>query len=158
MKTFPIKSQTRRNLCKSIARGSNKSLLDHCYKDTELRRLMVRKIGRSLKKEIKRMCAPNSKFCCKSFEELKNFQWADLLSAMATQAPTLASILQFCTETKTIRNNRAAVMCVCAGILFKFHFSQVNLIQKIISLILHAGHSGKMVSTLYFTSFDQALF
>lgn len=46
---------------------------------------------------------------------------------------------------KKFKSNRTATICVCAGILFKFHFPQVNLIQKIVSLILHAGHCGKMV-------------
>ena len=50
---------------------------------------------------------------------------------------------------KKFKGNRTAIICVCAGILFKFYFSQMNLFQKIVSLILHAGRCGKMVCPIH---------
>ena len=105
---------------------------------------MLRKIGSVLKEEIKRMCAhkTRSKFRAGSFNTIQNFKWIELLDDLKMHTPILFNILHACTDTKF---NSGATICVCAGILFKFHFSHVNLIQKMISVILHAGHCGKKV-------------
>ena len=97
------------------------------------------------------MCATKtcSKFHCSSIHDLESFKWTELFNDMKINAPTLTSILNACTGTKKFKGNRTAIICVCAGILFKFHFSQMNLFQKIVSLILHAGHCGKMVCQSY---------
>ena len=86
---------------------------------------------------------------CQSSSKLQSFKWADLMDEMSTHAPTLVNILYSCTETRHPRTNRTATICVCAAILFKFRFSRMNLLQKIISLILHGGHCGKQVCVLF---------
>ena len=60
-------------------------------------------------------------------------------------APVLLMILRACTETKRPRVNRVAVMVMCAALILKHRFSEMSLMQKIISLILYAGNSDKQV-------------
>ena len=138
----------RRHMGKSVARGSKKTLVDQCYDDLETRNYLMKKIGWIIMKEIKTMCSARvqSILCSESKDVLKNFKWDDLMTELCTYAPLLNKILHFCTKTSKIKRNRDATIGTCAAILFKFRLSRMNLIQKIISLILHAGHCGKQVS------------
>lgn len=45
---------------KAIARGSKKALIDRCYADPESRPIILKKIGRVIKEEIKKMCSENT--------------------------------------------------------------------------------------------------
>ena len=92
------------------------------------------------------MCAhkTQSKFRCRSFQDIQNFKWTELLNEHDLYTPTLASVLRACTVTKHLKSNRTAIICVCAGYCLSFTSPHVNLIQKMISFILHAGHCGKM--------------
>ena len=65
---------------------------------------------------------------------------------MTNEAPTLLALLEFCTYTRKPRVNRMAVLGMCVALLLKFSFHKMCLVQKIISLILYAGHSGKQVN------------
>ena len=132
---------------RSIARGNKKTLVDQCYDDLETRYYLMKKIKRIIQKEMKTMCSKrmNSILCSQSKDALTLFKWDDLMAELQAGAPLLYEVLCFCTETKVARRGRNATIGTCAATLFKFRFSRMNLLQKIISLILHSGHSGKQV-------------
>ena len=100
-----------------------------------------------IKGEVRAMCSLKNKSILygESEEDLKLFTWDKLMTELESCAPNLKSILFACTETKALKRNRLATVGMCIAILLKFRFSRINLIQKINSLILYAGHSGKMV-------------
>ena len=85
MKRFRVTSSPRMCIVRCIARNSsNRTLINHCYKDPEIRTCMIKKTGSILRKEIKNMCATKtcSKFRCSSIHDLENFKWTELLNDM----------------------------------------------------------------------------
>lgn len=133
---------------KSIARGSKKALIDHCYNDPDTRSRMMKKVGRILREEIKTMCSVKTASILRSgnYEDLSNFKWESLMKELKVHAPVLTSVLYSCMKSKSQGGNRMAVIGICASVLFKYRCSRMSLVQKIVTLILHAGHCGKQVS------------
>ena len=80
-------------------------------------------------------------------DDLKHFKWDTLLCELSTYAPLLRKLLELATKTKRPQVNLKAVIGVCAAILINHRNSKMNLIQKITSLILYAGHASKQVCT-----------
>ena len=86
-------------------------------------------------------------------DKLENFTWDDLATELKSRAPVLHTILSMCVNVKrrkrsfrtTHRPSNAAAMGVCASVLLRHRNQQMNLLQHIISLILHRGHAGKQV-------------
>ena len=151
MKHYPLSTPRSRHIGKSIARGSKKAMIDHCFEDPVSRHYIMRKLGRLVNAEVRAMCSDPVKSVLQSKDSdyLKEFKWDHVLDEMKEHAPTLLSILLSSTKTRHPRNNRAATICWVASILFKFRYSRMNVIQKILSLILYAGHCGKQVSAIY---------
>ena len=77
---------------------------------------------------------------------LSMFSWDKLLGELEENAPILLAILRECTQTKVPRPNQMSVIGMCAAIVLKYRYSKMSLVQKIISIILHGGHRGKLVS------------
>ena len=77
--------------------------------------------------------------------ELKVFKWDTLLAELSQNAPVFLSLLHAATHTRRNRENKSAVIGLCAAVLIKHRFQKMNVVQKLISLILYAGHSGKKV-------------
>lgn len=82
----------------------------------------------------------------KDAKALKDFSWEKLTNELAANAPTLFHELQGCTITRAPRVNRDATIGMCAAILLRYRHNRMNLLQRILSLILHAGHSSKLVN------------
>lgn len=59
--------------------------------------------------------------------------------------PVLVSLLEAFTHAKTLCINITVLMEMCAGLVLKHRFSEMSLVQKIISLVLYAGHSDNQV-------------
>jgi len=135
---------------KSIARGCKKKLIDQCYDDPDTRHRMLKKVGKILKSEIKVMCSEKTASILRSgsYDNLKNFTWDKLLQELRVHAPVLTDILHSCTSTKNPNPNRMAIIGFCAALLLKQHCPRMSLLQKIVMLILHAGHCGKQVFVL----------
>lgn len=64
---------------------------------------------------------------------------------ISTRAPVLLRILTAATKTRKDRPNQFTVIGMCFALILKHRNPSLNLIQKIISLILYAGHSSKQV-------------
>ena len=47
---------------------------------------------------------------------------------------------------KTYRVSEDVVFSVCASVLLRYRNANMNALQRIVSLQLHSGHSGKQVS------------
>ena len=146
MKRYPLLTPRSRKIEKCVARGSKKAIIDQCFKDPTTRIHLEKKLGSVLHSEVKAMCSDKVNSVLRSNNgSLKNFKWDKVMSEMKEHAPTLLNILLSCTRTKYSRKNRTAVVCFVAAILFQLRYYKMNLIQKIIGLILYAGHCGKKV-------------
>ena len=54
---YSLLTPRRRRMGKCVARGSKKALVDQCYADPETKKFIMKKIGRVLKEEVKKMCS-----------------------------------------------------------------------------------------------------
>lgn len=122
--------------------------MNECFKDPTTKKYIVEKVGRVARSELISLCSVKvSSIMLQQTEDVyDNFTWEKIYSELEINAPVLLSIFESCTETRTRRSNRKAVIGMCAAILLKHRFFKMSLVQRIISLILYAGHSGKQVS------------
>ena len=84
----------------------------------------------------------------RSKTDLETFAWERLLDEASLNAPVLFSILSAAAKTKTKRSNTQVVIGTCLAILLKHRSKRMNLVQKIMSLILHNGGASKQVQLL----------
>ena len=82
---------------------------------------------------------------------LLEFNWDALKTELLVNAPILLSILEACTHTKSPLTNSTAVIGMCAALILRHRFTKMCLLQKMISLILYAGHSDKQVHKVLVT-------
>ena len=116
-------------------------------KDSKMQMYTIQLLGLTVRKEIATMCSDhvNSLLRDQSASALTGFMWGKLYDELTIHAPKLLALLECCTHTRKPRRNRMAVIGMCAALLLKFRFRRMSLVQKILSLILYAGHSGKQV-------------
>ena len=137
----------RKKVGKAIARGSKKAVVNECMKDSIMRKYIVQMVGQQLRSELVSMCseAANSILRNQSAEVLSEFSWGKLYDELEARAPTFLSLFEMCTHTRKPRRNRMGVIGMCAVLIMKYRFAKMSLVQKIVSLLLYAGHSGKQV-------------
>lgn len=113
----------------------------------------MNKVAGMIRDEVRKMCSNDVNSILQRTSAVSSFQWVDLLNELESHAPTLMTILNSATITRGYRCNRSGVIGMCAALLLKFRYNRMNVVQKLISTILHAGHAGKQVSnntiTLY---------
>ena len=114
---------------KAIARGSKKKLVDQCYDDPDTRPIMLKK----MEEFLELMCSEKtaSILCSDTYNDYQKFSWGKLIQEMRVHAPVITS-----TATKNPGPNWMAIIGLCGS---------NSLLQKVILLILHAGHCGKHV-------------
>ena len=135
---------SRKKVGKAVARGSKKQVIGECMKDSKMQMYTIQLIGQQLRNELTSLCseAANSTLRNQSADALRGFTWGKLHDELAARAPTLLTLLELCTYT---RKPRMAVIGMCTVLLLKFRFHKMCLVQKIVSLLLYASHSGKQV-------------
>ena len=138
---------SRKPVGKALARGSRKSLIDKSMKDCVVRKYVFMKASRIAHAEITALCSDKQKSLLRkhSASDMKAFTWDALLAELQSSAPLLMSVLLGCTRTKRPRANRKAVIGMCAALLLRHRYEKMSLVQKLVSLILYTGHSGKQV-------------
>ena len=132
---------------KAVARKKKKTIAAETLKDPVLKGYVVDLIGKEVAKELKNMASTKAESVLQSQDvaQLKLFSWDVLLNELSEVAATLKQILTCATKTRVTRSNTNAVIGICSAILLNHRNPNMNLMQKIISLILHAGHSSKQV-------------
>ena len=120
-------------------------------KDPSTKGYIVSNMGRELSREIRAMASDHVKSILQSQnpDDLKKFKWDTLLCELSKYAPVLSRLLLLATKTKKPRLNQKAVIGICVAILINHRNSKMNLVQKIASMILYAGHTSKQVCTYH---------
>ena len=136
---------SRKQIGKAVARGSRLSIATQCLKDADTRKHIIHKVGKVVQSEVAALCSGKRK----SKEELTRFKFQDVIHEMQERAPTLLSILLDATKTWRSRPNQTAVITMCTAMIYKLRRPEMSVAQKILLLILYAGHSAKKVITLH---------
>ena len=112
----------------------------------------MRKVGAHIRQELILMCSDkvNSILASQSESDMKTFRWKNLMSELSENAPVFLSLLQSCTWTRNSYINRDAIIGICTAMLLKYRYSKMSLLQRILSIILYAGHSGKEVCNIVY--------
>lgn len=150
-------------LGRSIGRKNQLSIALQSLKFGSVRKKILRILGKDIQKEITGLCSKKSRsiFRRTSAEDLKTFNWDRLVADLEKTAPTFHSFLSSCTEvkrrnrkvkTRSSRPSNVAVLGICASILLRHKNHNLNLIQKIVSLILHRGHAAKQVRIISYSA------
>ena len=137
----------RKKLGKAVARRSNRVVAGECLMIPKVRQYTIRKIGKLIRIELCKLCSQKTSSILRdhSKQRLTDFNWDALEVELVINAPVFLSILRACTETKHPRINRTAVIGMCTALILRHRFTKMSLIQKMISIILYAGHSEKQV-------------
>ena len=154
-----------KTLAQGLARHSHLTIARQALKDQKIRSILLRLLVTDLQSELKKMCTLKSNSCLRqrSITALSSFTWDKLLSEMASVAPTVLQILQGCATVKRrkrlakkgIRKGKmpkssarkdSAVVGMCTAILLRHRSQRMNLVQRLLSVILHSGHASKEVN------------
>ena len=141
---------THKRFGKLLVRGGKSSIAAQCLCDLDCRKHVVAGIGRVLRSELATMCSKGfgSILRSSSAENLKSFSWHQVVAEMQACTPTLLHLLQSCMRTKRgfYKYKQKTVIGFLVSIMCKY---RCQLFQKMLSLVLYAGHSSKQVATDY---------
>ena len=124
-----------------------KTIAAETLKDPVLKCYIVDIIGNEVAKVLKNMTSTKGESILQSQDvaQLKLFSWDVLLNELSEVAATLRQILTCATKTRVTRSNTNEVIGICSAILLNHRNPNMNLMPKIISLIIYAGHVSKQV-------------
>ena len=100
-----------------------------------------------MNEEIMEISSSQNALVYQSKNSLNGFEWDKHLIIFSTSAPVLLRLLKSATIIRGIRNNLLAVIGMCITLLLKHRNPMINLIQRMMSFILYAGHCSKQVSS-----------
>ena len=145
-------------LARSIGRLNYRSVARQAMKVPKIRAKVMVILAADIQKELTIMCAKKRKSILHGAtpESVKSFSWGILLSELDTFAPTFTKVLRGIVQVKrrvriankgrkSWRPSEEAVVGVCAAIMLRNRNVHMNLLQRIVSLILHNGHASKQV-------------
>ena len=107
---------------------------------------IIIRISRILQSELRKLCSVDSLLKENSTTAFQEFSWNNLIKEIQDHAPLLLSVMTACTKTRSYRPNRNSTIGMCIAMLLKYRYKNMCLVQKILSLVLYAGHSSKQVS------------
>lgn len=97
--------------------------------------------------EVQALCSDqvDSTLNHSSRDDLISLKWSDIYDEMQKHTPILLEILLAATTTRCPRPNRELLISMCGAMICKLRRPQMCTAQKILSLILYAGHASKQV-------------
>ena len=125
------------------------SVAVECVRDERTRKHVISALTQYVRKEIKDLCSRRVMSIQRSRtpSTLKTFSWDAKVDEAAEYAPTLIELLKGCTQKslKASKANQKSIIGVCLSLLCKYRNPKMTLFQRMLSLILYAGHSAKKV-------------
>ena len=125
------------------------SVAVECVRDKMTRKHVIKALSQHIRKELKELCSRHIMSIQRSRDPgaLKSFSWDAIVNEAAKYAPTLIELLTGCTMKgpKTSKAAQKHMIGVCLSLLCKYRNPKMTLFQRMLSLILYAGHSAKKV-------------
>jgi len=142
---------------RSVGRRNRAAIARQVLKDPHSRQKVLGVLGKDLQHELSSACTVscNSGLRNTSPEKLQRFSWESLLDELQDTAPTLLHLLRSCVtvkkppshQRKTNRSRDTTIVGLYAAILLRHRNYQMNLVQRVISIMLYSGHASKQVYT-----------
>lgn len=125
-------------------RNSKWKCATESLKDPLIRNYIIKKLLSWISKEMKCLCSSKVNSFLRSSDVI-GFTWDAVITQLKSHAPLFLAFMQACMHTKKPRKNHSAVLGVCTGILLKHRCRDMNLVQKVLSLVLYVGSARKQV-------------
>ena len=145
-------------MARSIGRRSHPAISRQVMRNPKTRATCLKVLEKYIQKDLTRVASIKEGSSClrkRTLDALQSFSWEKLHSELRSKAPTLYRVLQGCVHVRRkertrkkgggIRPKDSAVLGICAALLLRHRNHHLNLVQRIMSLILHCGHAGKQV-------------
>ena len=152
------RSSKLKTLTRSIGRLNYGSIARQAMKVEKIRSKVLTILALTIQKELTEICAKKnpSLFRDAAPDSVKSFSWGALIAELENCAPiftqVLRGIVQVKRRTRVSRTPRKkgnpsdeAIIGVCAAVMLRHRNVHMNLVQRIISLVLHNGHASKQV-------------
>ena len=125
-------------------------MAEECLNNRVIAKNIMKKIGRRICGELRRMCSNSSPSILRSqnLDDLSDFNWDKVYSELQDRAPTFLQFLMASTKTKTERKDQRVTVCVFSSIILKYRFQHMSLLHKIIGLLLYGVNANKMVNLI----------
>ena len=146
IRNYCIATPNSRRLVKKFGRGCKQGAIRECFKDPITRRYLIKRVQTIVHKELRSLCSNKVNSVLRR-ADMRKFSWDLLLDEVKLHAPLFFAIIQSCARTTTPRDNDKSVIGICIAVLLKHKFHKMCLVQKLISIVLYAGHAGKEVCT-----------
>ena len=142
---------SRKPLAKMLARGSHNAIARQCLTDPKVKSLVLRHFLVTLRKEVATLCSDgvSSVMLGSSPEEMCEFNASEFIAEARTHAPTLLSIVETLTKSRSATSNRSGITAMILAMLCKCKRPRMSLMQKILSVLLYFGHCTKKVCHSY---------
>ena len=147
-------------MARSLGRRNHPAIAKQVMRNPKTKAACLKVLEKDIQKELSSVVSTKSTSCLRlrSLDALESFSWEKLCMELQSSAPTLYQVLHGCVNvkrrqrsTKTHHPSNTAILGVCAAVLLRHRNQNLNLLQRIISLILHSGHAAKQVFFVTFT-------
>ena len=144
-------------MARSIGSRSHPALARQVMRNPTTRAVCLNILEKDIQKDLTKIASKSQHSSClreTTLSALENFSWEKLHSELRLTAPTFFRVLEGCVNVRRRRRVAKRVrkvnlpmlfLGVCAALLLRHRNRNLNLVQRIISLILHSGHAGKKV-------------
>lgn len=136
----------------SLAKGNYVTFARNALKHPQLKGSIVTAVAAEVRRECQIMCSDTdgqtSVLKRTSANELKRFNWSDVMSELNKQAPVFTTILEASVKRFRKQHPKKTTersVAFAASILLRERNKFMCTAQCVNSLLLHAGHASKMV-------------
>lgn len=151
-KVCNLTTPRRSRLTSLVVRGTAKSVARYCMAHPYYSKAMIQEAARQMIHELKVACSDtaNSILSSKETSALLYFDWKLIADEAKQHSPMffalLESMFDFCNELQ-----KSTLIGVVYAIVCQSYRETMNLFQRLISVILYAGHCSKQVLHMQLT-------
>ena len=150
-----------RKAAAALGKGRYVTACNHLMKEVRFRDAARKQIGKIIRNECKILCSRSfdSKFRVQSMEDLKNVKISELTDEIKEKAPFTDGALNAITGNSNGTDKRKSEIrqIVAFGTLICQRNRQVNVMQKLISILLYRAKARVKVSRFYIVESAQNL-
>ncbi len=150
-------SRSLKKIGRSVGRKNPSAIARQVMSHPKIRREIVKVMGKVIRKDMLQVCSKSTPSLLRnrSPEALKSFCWTDLVEELKERAPVFSQILTECVtrrqrkrskEGKSYSIRDSAVIGVCAAVLLRHRNQNLNLFQRLVSVLFYSAHSPQRVS------------
>ena len=155
-----LKASGLKVLTRGVARTNFRCVAKQAMIVPKIKKHVLNMLKRDIQSDIKHMCSVTTGSILQesSVDAAGKFSWTMLQTEVKHSAPTLFAVLEACVDVKRRKNpvkqrktkkrtsSNVTIFGICAAIILRHRNHHMNLLQRMVSLALHSGHSSKQVN------------